>query len=170
MNLLILPGKQSEHKNWAEQVQLEVAAKFETIDIQYCPEEFDGSKKSAEDYIRSVNRIDTNDRFVIGRSIGGVALLDSIKRNDHRPRRCVFVGLLVDPLMEQGLNIEILLSRFSLLSLFIQGSDDPSIPYSKLRSMIGELAVRNCLLFEFPGGADGYDAGRVSGLVRNFSA
>ncbi len=117
----------------------------------------------------SQNLANNPDFSVFAKSAGTLVTLKSIYAENIKPKKCVFVGTPVYWANDNQIDFKNWLKGFSIPTLFIQHTNDPTISSKDLRAMLEENRAANYEFVELPGDSHDYpEIEKLSELTSNF--
>jgi alpha-beta hydrolase superfamily lysophospholipase len=94
---------------------------------------------------------------IFAKSAGILVVLKAIKNKLLNPKKCIFAGLPVYWADENNFNVRELISDYTIPTLFIQKTADPTISFNELKQFLKDVNVQNYQMKEVPGDTHHYE-------------
>ncbi|OGC82056.1 MAG: hypothetical protein A2V81_02795 [Candidatus Abawacabacteria bacterium RBG_16_42_10] len=173
MNLILLPGNsRKSNEQWIKDVAEAVKDSFTSNYIhtyQHWQEEEGGIDYDMEltSLVEEVKKFDTY--AIFAKSAGAILAMIGIDKGLLHPQKCIFTGTAIAFAQSLRIDIEAILQRYQVPTLFIQKTDDPAYPFLDLKDILIKSKTKNYELLEIPGYDHDYnDIAQLKELIVNF--
>jgi len=155
MHLAVLPGNSALNKPWIYVVEKELKNHFSTTYVQTyahwnIPDSFIDMPKELSKLTSHLSSI-KDDYVIFAKSIGIILILQGLIKQQINPKACIFVGNPANWSKRLGIDAKDVKKYIRIPILFIQQTQDPLMPFSKLKHMIQQLEVPIPTTKEVPG-------------------
>lgn len=155
-NILILGGNSKNNISWIKEVNETFKNDYEVMDVYY-----DHWKNDSEiDFDIELKKLEkmlcnTNDYYIVAKSIGSIISLMGIEKNIIKPKGIIILGFPITFLKEQNFNYEPLIESAikETKILIIQQQNDPLGKYSEVRNELQNIIK----VVEVPGDDHSYN-------------
>ena len=160
MKLILLAGNSISNKEWIENVEKTLRPLFTETELHYYQHWTTGDGLIDLDRELDLLSKDINDseKYVIfAKSAGTLLALKGVRENKLSPHKCIFVGTAINWGREKNFSVDEWLLEYSIPTLFIQKTKDPTSTFEELSSLLNECEVKSFTLKEIPGEDHHYD-------------
>lgn len=154
MKLIILPGNSGKNEDWVQEVAEALGSLFNAVEIQ----NYDHWKTGEElieletELAKLVASTSNQSEFwIFGKSAGTLLTLKGVYEGRIKPSGCIFTGLPINWARHHNFSIDKYLEGYSVPTLFIQQTSDPSFGFAELKELLDKKQVKGYKTLEVPG-------------------
>lgn len=154
MNLILLGGNSAINKQWLKDLAAALKPHFPAVLIHHYRHWETGEELIDLDYELDIlsKIVQSQDPYtVIAKSAGVLLTLKGVAEKILNPQKCVFVGIPIPWAKANHFAVDSWLKNYSVLTLFIQQSHDPTMSYQDLQPYLEEANLTNYQIVEMPG-------------------
>jgi hypothetical protein len=173
MNLILLPGTSRYNKEWIDEVRDSLEDLFLSTHVVYYDHWFLGHDEidlnlEQKKLLEVVNNLD-DDYIIFAKSAGSLLTIKSVHEKLIDPKKCIFTGHPVSWARYRNYPVEEWIKDFSIPTLFIQKTSDPTFSFTELKKYLEEHNVKNLKLTEQEGDDHHYsDLGLLRREIESF--
>jgi len=160
MKLILLAGNSSSNKTWIEKVENILKPFFEETRIQYYKHWSSGAELiDFDDELLALQNLvsDFSEYIIFAKSAGALLALKGVKEGAIKPSKCIFAGTAINWGKANNFDVDAWLNKYSVPTLFIQKTSDPTCSYQELEMILKDRNITNFNIKEITGDDHSYD-------------
>jgi hypothetical protein len=172
MKLIILPGNSGKNQDWVQKVASALRSLFDGVEVHGYDHWQTGEELiDLETELTKLRALLGNQSkfWIFGKSAGTLLTLKGVREGTIKPLGCIFTGLPINWARHHKFPIDKYLQGYSVPTLFMQQTADPSFGFAELQQLLAEKQVKDYKAVEVPGDNHHYqDVAQIQSEVKSF--